>query len=386
MFGKKIISGLNGFKVGRTNENFYGIMPIDDFRIFIEREIRKVDRNTHIFSLVIFCLNQSNGKKPHDLVRNLQRRLRITDQIGWFDHYNIGAFLPDTTAEGATKLAQSIYSHTFHPFTIYTYPNDWFPRDKDDTKSGDTSTKDEKDFKKVSKGYDLKSNSTTEHNLLGSLFNPLPFWKRLFDISLAILSIVVLSPFVLSIAIFIKIVSSGPIFFKQTRLGYLGRPFTFWKFRTMYVDAGSSLHEKHMREIIKRDHQDQSGTKMKKLDSEEDPRIIPFGKILRQSCLDELPQLLNVLRGEMSFVGPRPCMPYEAEEYQLWHTRRFDVVPGITGSWQVNGKNKTTFKEMVRLDISYYLKRSFGGDLKILFKTFPAIIQLMIDGFDRKKA
>jgi len=137
------------------------------------------------------------------------------------------------------------------------------------------------------------------------------------------------------------------VFFKQERIGYKGRSFDFLKFRTMKADSGTRVHEKHLKTLINNDIQ------MDKLDGENDPRIIPFGKFLRQSCLDELPQLINVLRGDMSLVGPRPCLAYEAQEYNLWHTKRFDIKPGMTGSWQVNGKNRTTFKEMIRLDINY---------------------------------
>jgi lipopolysaccharide/colanic/teichoic acid biosynthesis glycosyltransferase len=113
---------------------------------------------------------------------------------------------------------------------------------------------------------------------------------------------------------------------------------------------------------------------MEKLDDRNDPRVIRFGNLLRKTGLDELPQLFNVLRGEMSLVGPRPCLPYEAQNYQRWNFRRFDALPGITGLWQVNGKNRTTFKEMIRLDINYIEKASLWLDLKILFKTIPAII------------
>src|SRR5262249_50914310 len=117
---------------------------------------------------------------------------------------------------------------------------------------------------------------------------------------------------------------------------------------------------------------------MVKLDSGYDARLIPLGTILRQSCLDELPQLINVLRGEMSLVGPRPCLPYEAQEYLLWQTMRFDAVPGMTGLWQVSGKNRTTFTEMIRLDILYAKKQSLWLDIIILLKTLPVIISQII--------
>ena len=118
---------------------------------------------------------------------------------------------------------------------------------------------------------------------------------------------------------------------------------------------------------------------MTKLDAQNDPRLIPLGALLRATGLDELPQIINVLRGEMSFVGPRPCIPYEYERYQPWQRRRFDAVPGLTGLWQVSGKNRTTFNEMIRLDIEYSERLSLGLDLKIIFRTLPALLQQCLD-------
>ena len=137
----------------------------------------------------------------------------------------------------------------------------------------------------------------------------------------------------------------------------------------MKVKNNDSLHRGYLKELI---NGDSNGYKlMIKLD--DDSRIIPMGKFIRETCFDELPQLINVFRGEMSLVGPRPCIPYEAEEYLRWHARRFDITPGLTGLWQVSGKNNTTFKEMIRFDIKYIKERSFLLDLAILFKT-PLVI------------
>jgi lipopolysaccharide/colanic/teichoic acid biosynthesis glycosyltransferase len=122
---------------------------------------------------------------------------------------------------------------------------------------------------------------------------------------------------------------------------------------------------------------------MEKLDTTSDPRIITGGKVLRKTCIDELPQLFNVLRGEMSLVGPRPCIPYEAEEYLRWHTHRFDILPGMTGLWQVSGKNRLSFEQMIRLDISYAKTMSFLFDLKILLLTLPTIIGLVSEAVVR---
>src|SRR5262249_5074121 len=145
------------------------------------------------------------------------------------------------------------------------------------------------------------------------------------------------------------------------------------KFRTMQVNAETRSHQNYTRDLMSAD------VPMTKLDSRRDPRVVPFGRILRATGMDELPQLLNVLRGEMSIVGPRPCVPYEYELYEIWQRRRFEAVPGLTGLWQVSGKNRTTFNEMIRLDIRYAEQKSLGLDVMIILKTFPALIQQVMD-------
>jgi lipopolysaccharide/colanic/teichoic acid biosynthesis glycosyltransferase len=167
--------------------------------------------------------------------------------------------------------------------------------------------------------------------------------------------------------------SRGPVLFRQRRVGYKGKEFTCYKFRTMQADAETRPHCDHFRQLT------QSEVPMTKLDAQSDPRLIPLGSLLRVTGLDELPQIINVLRGEMSFVGPRPCIPYEYELYQPWQRRRFDAVPGLTGLWQVSGKNRTTFNEMIQLDIEYSERLSLGLDLKIILKTLPALCQQCLD-------
>jgi len=146
-----------------------------------------------------------------------------------------------------------------------------------------------------------------------------------------------------------------------------------FKFRTMFVDADTTTHQGHLNQLMN------SNTPMMKMDSRGDPRIIPLGLFLRASGLDELPQLINVLRGEMSLVGPRPCLPYEYDKYLPWQKKRFGTVPGLTGLWQVSGKNKTTFVEMIQLDIKYAKNKSLWWDLKIILMTVPALIIQMLE-------
>jgi len=192
--------------------------------------------------------------------------------------------------------------------------------------------------------------------------------KRALDLFCILLVAPLLFPLGLLIAAAIKILSPGPAIFTQHRVGYLGRRFRCLKFRTMVVNADTGMHQGHFTGLMS------ANRPMTKLDSAGDPRLIPCGRLMRALGLDELPQVINVLRGEMSLVGPRPCLPYEYERYLPRHRERFETLPGLTGLWQVNGKNRTTFEQMMELDIHYARNKSFGLDLKILAKTIPAIL------------
>jgi exopolysaccharide production protein ExoY len=195
----------------------------------------------------------------------------------------------------------------------------------------------------------------------------IPTWKRALDLVLIIVALPVWLPIFLVIALWVKIVSPGPIFFRQERIGFLGEPFLIFKFRTMKVNVETVMHERYLEQLISSD------APMTKLDSKGDPRIIPGGHILRATGLDELPQLLNVLRGDMSLVGPRPCTPKEFEHYNVSQLERVNALPGLTGYWQVNGKNKTTFSQMIEMDIYYTKNLTFWLDLQIILRTLPTL-------------
>ncbi len=197
-------------------------------------------------------------------------------------------------------------------------------------------------------------------------FRETPRWKRLIDIAGSGTAIVALLPLFVLIAGFIKSVSHGPVWFTQARIGAKGRPFRIIKFRTMRVSNNAEAHKEHVGRLATAED-----APLKKMDDR--CELIPFAWLLRAMCIDELPQLFNVLRGEMSLVGPRPdVLPMEA--YRHGHLQRFDVLPGMTGLWQVSGKNRTTFSEMIELDIRYVKTRSFWLDMKIMALTFPAIV------------
>ncbi len=176
-----------------------------------------------------------------------------------------------------------------------------------------------------------------------------------------------------AIAAWIKLVSRGGVLFRQTRIGYLGRPFEILKFRTMHEGAGTSEHEAHVAELMRSDRP------MTKLDATGDGRLIPGGRFLRMSGLDELPQIVNILRGEMSLVGPRPCLPVEYAGYAEAHRERCEVLPGLTGNWQANGKNNTNFAGMIALDIDYVRNRSTWMDVALILRTPRAIVSQALE-------
>ena len=197
--------------------------------------------------------------------------------------------------------------------------------------------------------------------------------KRTFDTLAVTLGLILLSPLLLIVAIAIKLDSPGPVFYRQSRVGENGRLFTMLKFRSMKTGNDTNTHKQHIAKLIQENLSvEQLGSKSLKL--ENDPRITRVGKFIRKTSIDELPQLFNVLRGEMSLVGPRPAIPYEVELYQDWHKRRLEAIPGITGTWQVKGRNRVGFDEMVRMDIRYIETQSFWLDIRILLQTPLAVV------------
>jgi lipopolysaccharide/colanic/teichoic acid biosynthesis glycosyltransferase len=207
----------------------------------------------------------------------------------------------------------------------------------------------------------------------------LPLWKRALDLLCLLFIAPVLGPIMGMIALGVRLSSPGPILFRQERIGFRGEPFTCFKFRTMREAAEIQSHKEYLEKLISSD------TPMEKLDVH-DPRVSKVGALLRASGLDELPQVFNILHGEMSLVGPRPCIRYEYEKYRPEDCERLNAVPGLTGLWQVSGKNKTTFPEMVALDVRYARNLSLWQDIYILLRTFPVVIEQTKEAWERKRA
>jgi lipopolysaccharide/colanic/teichoic acid biosynthesis glycosyltransferase len=199
-----------------------------------------------------------------------------------------------------------------------------------------------------------------------------PRWKRALDVFFASAAILLLSPLLLLVALIIRLGSKGPVLYRQQRVGAGGRLFEMYKFRTFRVSGDGGAHEQYVRQLIRSSADAPEERPMLKLPSS--GSLVPLGRFLRSWGLDELPQLLNILRGDMTLVGPRPEVPYVLPEYRPWHHQRFDEVPGLTGLWQVSGKNRLGFTEMVRLDVKYARAKSPLVDLWIMLKTVPALV------------
>jgi lipopolysaccharide/colanic/teichoic acid biosynthesis glycosyltransferase len=208
----------------------------------------------------------------------------------------------------------------------------------------------------------LEPDSSAPSLILDEAFE-IPTWKRMSDLMLVAFILPFIALFAAFIYCWIKIVSPGHVLFRQTRIGRGGKPFTIYKFRSMNAQASMEVHEAHVEHLIK------TNLPMTKLDRAGDSRLIKGGYLIRHSGLDELPQFINVLRGEMSLVGPRPCLPKEYDLYDDSQRHRFSVQPGLTGQWQVNRTDRTTFSEMVRMDDDYVNHYSLWLDLQIIFKT-----------------
>ena len=206
---------------------------------------------------------------------------------------------------------------------------------------------------------------------------PVPYRiaKRGFDVVASSLGLILTSPLMVAIAAAIRAESPGSVLFRQERVGLGGQTFLLYKFRTMHAAAEQETHRRLVEQLIRGEPDDDDPASSTWVPLDADPRVTGVGRFLRRSHLDELPQLINVLRGEMSVVGPRPPIPYEVELYEPWHMRRLSVVPGLTGLWQVRGWGKLSFDEGVALDLEYIEHRSFLGDLQLVLRTLWQIVR-----------
>jgi lipopolysaccharide/colanic/teichoic acid biosynthesis glycosyltransferase len=346
------------------------------FKRVIAIERKRTERSKAPFVLMLLeVANQdaSKHKKTLDtIVEALVASCRDTDLVGWYKVNNIvGVMFTGLIVEDKCSILSAILNRVsatlreelnFEQFSQISITFHFFPDDWEGDGEGPQSN--------PALYPDLESRQTHGR---GSLIV-----KRAIDIAGSALVLLLCSPLLLFIALAVKLSSRGPILFRQTRVGQCGRNFTFLKFRSMYANNDSNVHKEFVTRLIS--EQQTSNTEPQKLGGvyklTNDRRITPMGRFLRKSSLDELPQLFNVLKGDMSLVGPRPPIPYELAAYQTWHRRRvLEVRPGITGLWQVTGRSSVKFDEMVRLDLRYAMTWSPWLDLKILLMTPLAVIK-----------
>jgi len=329
-----------------------------EFRFAAQCERMRVDRNGSVVSLLFIRLprHKATNADVAFLARVLEGRLRVTDTPGLLEDGRIGVLLPDTPPDGAWKVAIDI-SEVYPPgperpeCDVLVYP----PHH-----AHHRSHPAEPDGEPVSPPKEVAEVESSEFFFAKKL----PYWKRAVDLAGASVGLLVSAPIVLTAAAAIKVSSPGPAFFVQEREGRGGRRFKIWKLRTMHVDAEDK--KKHLRELSQ---QDGPAFKMHR-----DPRTTMLGRFLRWSSIDELPQFWNVLRGEMSLVGPRPLPTDESQACEGWHRRRLDVTPGMTCTWQVSGRGKVSFDDWVRMDLRYAARHSLMHDLKLVFVTLPSLI------------
>jgi len=362
---------------------WHGIEPPETFRAVVEREKARVDRNSHMFCLLTLNVHdQGDAGRVRSLIKTVSARKRKTDVIGWIDESRVGVILPDTPPQGAqivgASVCKNLTSDAWHPtWEVYAYPPERIENSGHQADPRQMSFFDNPNESARVPTAPLPAACVrlgVGSDMDRTLVPACPWWKRLIDVVGAVAMLIVLSPLLLLCALAVRIISPGPAFLSQERVGFLGQRFACWKLRTMVWNADQGVHQKHLHALMR------STGPMVKLDKCRDPRLIPvLGKVLRSSGIDELPQLFNVLRGDMSLVGPRPCLPYEYEQYERWHKQRFNSRPGLTGLWQVSGKNRTSFADMMRLDISYAGRLSPAQDTRILLRTLPAVVNEVKD-------
>jgi lipopolysaccharide/colanic/teichoic acid biosynthesis glycosyltransferase len=350
------------------------IFDVELFTRILHVERKRTDRSQRPFLLLLLELRillrdgqQWRRSLVKNVIQSLQSCARQTDVIGWYKNHTvigviftelrqeeppIGTILERVNAALQARLTpEQIDAITL---SIHLYPHQ-------DVGSSDAATH--------AKLYPDRSRKK-----LASLA------KRIVDLLGSFSLLMLLSPVFVCIGVAIKLTSPGRILFQQTRIGQFGQPFKFLKFRSMYTDADSRVHEKYVQEFILQSKDGRDAPDGLKQDGlfklSKDPRITPLGRFLRRTSLDELPQLLNVLAGTMSLVGPRPPIPYEIKYYNTWHRRRvLEAKPGITGLWQVQGRSRITFEDMVRLDLHYIDTWSLWMDFKLLLQTPLAVFK-----------
>jgi exopolysaccharide biosynthesis polyprenyl glycosylphosphotransferase len=341
----------------------------DLFRGVLVRERKRADRSNQPLAVILVALRADAGTASvstwEAVVDALLAAKRETDVLGWFEQYGVlGLMLPEVAGSSPAfpdELNDRFRRELFRRLDAQTAMSVVI-RLLMHPASG---TAEAEEVDRIVSAVGLGPKRQKHYDTV----------KRALDVVLSLMLLLVLSPLFFLIAAFVKFTSPGPVLFRQKRIGQMMKPFTMLKFRTMHVNADHAIHHKFVSSFIKSRGRSEETAKTGLFKIVNDPRVTMMGRILRRTSLDELPQLWNVFRGEMSLVGPRPPLPYEVEQYMSWHRRRvLEAKPGLTGLWQVTGRSRTTFDEMVRLDLRYVRTCSIWTDIKILLATPRAVI------------
>ena len=354
----------------------FGVLSQELFLKMLCLERKRMERSGRRFVLMLLdpgrLLRMSGGKEPvlPRLQRILTQSVRDTDVMGWYKENSIlGVIFTEVGGEEeklvvrtlSAKVTDALYDALSIDeineikLSFHVFPEDWEDEEKDDPTTASLQV--------------VLAHGSSERRTALHL-------KRLLDIAGSLAAIVMCLPVFLVIAIAIKLTSRGPVLFRQVRLRQYGKKFNFLKFRSMYVNNDHSIHEEYVKKLISgATDGEQPGSQPKVFKLTADPRITPIGRFLRQTSLDEIPQFFNVLMGDMSLVGPRPPVCYEYAHYDLWHKQRLLAVkPGITGLWQIEGRSRVKFDDMVRMDIRYARMWTLWLDIKILLRTPGAVV------------
>ena len=348
------------------------VMSEGVFKSVLVRESKRMERSDRSFALILVSLDHVVGEDPlvvwGPVVEALSAAKRDTDVLGWFERSALMGVVLTEIESRDSALASGIEARVRYELT----------RRLDEKTAWSVSIRLHAypDLKRMSEGENAPADpllrTIRPRDRRGERYSAL---KRGLDIVGAMGLLILLFPVFALIAALVKFTSRGPVFFKQVRVGEQAKPFKMLKFRTMFTGADPALHQEFVTRFIKSSADCKEPTKDAPFKIAHDPRITPIGRFLRKTSLDELPQFWNVVRGDMSLVGPRPPLSYEVEVYQPWHRRRvLDAKPGITGLWQVEGRSRTTFDEMVRLDLRYAKRQSLWNDIRILLATPRAVV------------
>jgi exopolysaccharide biosynthesis polyprenyl glycosylphosphotransferase len=344
-------------------EDKYGLYMERYFNNLLVVERKRSERSRNHFLLMLIDIGKvtANASFLKKFSKVLEISTRDIDLKGWYTHKKIVGIIFTESQKGCWKILVTKVKSNISDMLGAEIANlieiSWidFPQERDNQIHSEG-----KSAVDLYKPRDLETISSQAG----------VFAKRIVDFIGSLFGILLFSPFFIVIPILIKLSSKGPVFFRQERSGKGGKTFSFLKFRSMYVNNDATIHKEFIADFIKGKIPETAGGKKTIFKIENDPRVTPIGRILRKTSLDEIPQFINVLMGDMSLVGPRPSIPYEVEQYDIWHRRRvLEVKPGITGLWQVQGRSSSTFDNMVRLDLQYIKNWSFFLDIKLLIKT-----------------